>query len=158
MNLSQKEISYFIHCSEEIITSEAFRSMKDFIQHGSTSCLEHSLAVAYYSYYLCQRLNLSVDDRSMIRGALLHDLFLYDWHYKADRKGLHGFTHSKAALQNAQDLFTLNKKEKDIIVKHMWPLTIIPPRYKEALIVCIVDKYCSTAETFGLRLFKNLWI
>jgi uncharacterized protein len=28
----------------------------------------------------------------------------------------------------------------------MWPLTPLPPRYKESLIVSLADKYCATKE------------
>jgi uncharacterized protein len=42
--------------------------------------------------------------------------------------------------------FKITEKEKDIIVKHMWPLTLIPPRYRESFVVTFVDKYLSSAE------------
>jgi len=46
----------------------------------------------------------------------------------------------------------LNEIEKDIIRKHMWPLTVTRiPRCREAGIVCLVDKFCSLAETVGFR-------
>ena len=62
----------------------------------------------------------------------------------------HGFTHPKVALDNAVKYFNLNNIEKDIIEKHMWPLTIRKvPKYKESVIVTMVDKYCSTQETFA---------
>ncbi|QEH68775.1 HD domain-containing protein [Cellulosilyticum sp. ST5] len=147
MRLNDDETSYFKTTLEEFITSPYIHQMKGYTQHGHTSCLDHSLLVAYYSYYLARRLHLSTDYKSIIRGALLHDFFLYDWHEKGDRKGLHGFTHPKAALANAEKYFLLNDKEKDIILKHMWPLTIKPPRYKEAYIVSLADKCCSTMET-----------
>ena len=41
----------------------------------------------------------------------------------------------------AQKLTSLNKIEKDIIVKHMFGATVAPPRYKESWIVTCVDKY-----------------
>jgi uncharacterized protein len=154
MALSIEEQQYFKDCAAEILQSDEVQSMSTFIQHANISCLEHSVSVAYYSYHLCRKLNLQVDCRSLIRGALLHDFFLYDWHLKSDRKGLHGFTHPKTALENAQEHFTLNEKERDIIVKHMWPLTPRPPKYKEALIVSLSDKFCSTIET--LRLYPNI--
>ena len=78
---------------------------------------------------------------------MLHDLFLYNWREKGDRTGLHAFTHPKTACVNACKLFELNEKEKDIIVKHMWPLTVIPPKYKEGFILTLVDKYCTLEET-----------
>ncbi len=147
MRLNDDETIYFKTILEELIRLPYIQQMKSYTQHGHTSCLDHSLFVAYYSYYLARRLHLSTDYKSIIRGALLHDFFLYDWHEKGDRKGLHGFTHPKAALANAEKYFLLNDKEKDIILKHMWPLTIKPPRYKETYIVCLADKCCSTMET-----------
>ena len=41
--------------------------------------------------------------------------------------------------------------EKDIIKKHMWPLTIVPPVCREAWIVTMADKYCSLMETLRLH-------
>lgn len=146
MKLNPDELIYFKSVLNEFINMPAVQQMQDYIQHGHTSCLDHSLLVAYYSYYITKRLHLSSDYRSIIRGALLHDFFLYDWHEKGDRKGLHGFTHPKVALSNAEKYFPLNDKEKEIIVKHMWPLTLKFPRYKEAYIVSFADKYCSIIE------------
>ena len=78
---------------------------------------------------------------------MIHDLFLYDWRVRQpDRKGLHAFRHPRVALNNALKIFELSKKEQDIILKHMWPLTVIFPRYKESYIVTLVDKYCATYE------------
>ncbi|MPN07787.1 hypothetical protein SDC9_155059 [bioreactor metagenome] len=87
----------------------------------------------------------------MIRGALLHDFFLYDWHEKNQNHRLHGFTHPKRALCNAQHYFRLNDIERDVIEKHMWPMTLKPPRFKESLVVCLVDKCCTLSETLRLK-------
>ena len=80
---------------------------------------------------------------------MLHDLFLYDWRKRQpDRKGLHAFTHGKTACENACKLFDLNDKEKDIITKHMWPVTLSLPKSREAFILTFVDKYCAISESF----------
>lgn len=154
MKLSNGEKQYFRDCSLELLKSEDVQLMGTFIQHANISCLEHSISVAYYSYCLSRKLNLNVDCRSIIRGALLHDFFLYDWHVTKNPRGLHGFKHPLTALENAEEHFALNDREKDIIVKHMWPLTLTPPRYKEALIVSLSDKFCSIIET--LRIYPAL--
>ena len=146
MRLNDDELTYFKTVLNEFIHSPLVQQMEGYIQHGRTSCLDHCLLVAYYSYYLAKRFHLSDDYESIIRGALLHDFFLYDWHDKGDRKGLHGFTHPKIALSNAEKYFLLNDKEKEIIVTHMWPLTLKFPSYKEAYIVSFADKYCSIIE------------
>jgi uncharacterized protein len=152
MYLSQSEKAFFNECVSELLCSDKVRLMSNFIQHADVSCLDHCISVAYTSLWLSRLLGISVDCRSMIRGALLHDFFLYDWHEKSDRKGLHGFTHPKTALENARRQFALNKREEDIILRHMWPLTPIPPKYRESYIVSFSDKICSVMET--LRLYR----
>jgi uncharacterized protein len=67
---------------------------------------------------------------------------------------LHGFIHPKLALKNAEENFQLSDLEKDIIVKHMWPLTVKFPKYKESYVVCLVDKYCSIQEIVNSNLSK----
>lgn len=76
-------------------------------------------------------------------------MFLYDWHFYRRRKGerLHGFEHPKKALANASAMFSLTWKEREIILRHMWPLTITPPRCREAYVIVAYDKYCSMMET-----------
>ena len=78
---------------------------------------------------------------------MLHDYFLYDWHEKNKGHSLHGFKHPYFALRNASRDFRLNDIEKNVIVRHMFPLTPIPPKCREAWIVCMADKYCSARET-----------
>ena len=108
-----------------------------------------------------QKMGIRSEERDIIRGALLHDYFLYDWHHHTHKKGwknLHGFTHPETALNNARKEYHLSPREQDIIKKHMWPLTVVPPRCREAWIVTAADKYCSLLETVGprLELFKGL--
>ena len=135
---------------KELINNPIVLSMKQYIQHGNTTCFDHCACVSYLSYKIAKKLNL--DAKSTARAALLHDLFLYDWHLNHDKTPFfkkHGFTHPKKALDNAVKYFTLNEIEKDIILKHMWPLTFRHiPKYKESIVVTMVDKYCSTKETF----------
>ncbi len=124
---------------------------KSYIQHGTTTVFDHSVDVAYMSLYLADLLHLKVDKDALIRGALLQDYFLYDWHDGAKWHRLHGFRHPKTALKNAEKDFDLTDRERNIIARHMFPLTPIPPRYKEAWLVCLADKLCALGETFRSR-------
>lgn len=146
--LEDKEYESYI---DDLIHSEVVLSMKKYIQHGTTTCLDHCINVSYYGYRLAKAWHL--DAKAVARGALLHDFFLYDWHLQKAKWPLHkkhGFTHPQIALENAEKYFNLTKKEKDIISKHMWPLTIFHiPRYRESFVVTLADKYCSVLETFG---------
>ena len=92
---------------------------------------------------------MKVDKRSMVRGALLHDFFMYDWHDPGNLRLLHGFTHAREALNTALEQFELNDIEQDVIRKHMFPLNIALPRYKETLIVTLADKVSAVLETIN---------
>ncbi len=121
-----------------------------FMQHGDISVCEHCISVTFLSVRIARSLRLKVDYPALIQGALLHDYFLYDWHEKDRSHSLHGFHHAKKAVENAREDFLLSDKVQNIILRHMFPLTGIPPACREAWIVCFADKICAAAETFHL--------
>ncbi|MGE5627277.1 MAG: HDIG domain-containing metalloprotein [Solirubrobacterales bacterium] len=131
-----------------ILNHPEVKSMENYIQHSNISCLDHCISVSYYSYSICRVLGF--DYKAAARGGLLHDFFQYDWHIPSSEHNFHGFTHPKTALNNSKKYFLLNEVEQDIISKHMWPLTIKIPKYKEAMVVCFVDKFCAIMEIIGL--------
>jgi uncharacterized protein len=118
----------------------------------------HCISVAGCSLAIHEKLEkmgIKSEEKDIIRGALLHDYFLYDWHHHKHDRGLwnmHGFSHPRTALKNAGREYRLSPREQDIIKKHMWPLTIVPPLCREAWIVTAADKYCSFLETVEPRL------
>lgn len=135
----------------DILDAENFKQSSKNIQHGTVSVRAHSIQVARMSLVINRSLHLDCDERSLVRGALLHDYFQYDWHDWDDPKNthapLHGFYHPGIALKNALKEFVLSECEQDIIKKHMWPLTVVPPSYKESWVVTLADKYVSARET-----------
>lgn len=141
----------YLELVKDILESERVQSMRDYIQHGQTSCLEHSIHVSYLTYRYCREHGL--DFRAGARAGLLHDLFLYDWHFcRREIKGyFHGFTHPRRALRNAEREFQLSGLERDMILRHMWPLTIIPPKYRESYVLLWFDKCVSLCETLYWR-------
>ena len=140
---SDKEV--FHNCIQELLKNPSIHEMKKYIQHSDISTFRHCLRVAKKSLLLARSLKLDVDREALIRGAMLHDYFLYDWHTQGDH--LHGYHHPHIASKNASRDFNLNEKEKNIIESHMWPLTLFHlPKSKEAALVCIADKLCSAGE------------
>ena len=87
--------------------------------------------------------------RALVRGALLHDYFLYDWHaFDGGAHRLHGLFHAGRALKNARAEHALSPIEENAIHRHMFPLTPIPPRCREGWLVCLADKACALCEVF----------
>ncbi len=130
----------------DLLCNKNVQAMGQFLQHGQTSCLTHCLQVSYIAYHMA--IKIGADARACARAGLLHDMFLYDWHMHKKETGnrFHGLTHPKVALQNACREFWLTDMEKNMILTHMWPLTIIPPAYREGYILMYCDKYCSISE------------
>lgn len=141
----------------DILKSKNFRSSAKNIQHGTVSVMKHSMKVAYTSMWINRKLHINCQERDLIRGALLHDYFLYDWHDEEHGGfwNLHGFYHPGRALENADAEYDLTPRERDIIKKHMWPMTIVPPLCREAWVVTCADKYISTIETIAMRAKKK---
>ena len=135
----------------DILDSERYQTQKKYMQHGKTSVLEHEMNVTIYALKLAKKYKLKIDERSLIRGCLLHDYFLYDWHVHNIKNLIHGFTHAKTAMKNATPEFNLNKKERNMISAHMFPMNLRIPRYKESIILCISDKIVATKETINRK-------
>jgi uncharacterized protein len=134
----------------EIEENSRAHLMHNYIQHGAITTYDHCFSVALLSYQLNRKFHLRSNERQLIRGAFLHDYFLYDWHHYEGN--LHGFSHPETALLNAREDFMLTRKEENIIRSHMWPLTFWHyPQSREAVIVCIADKIVSTKETLFKR-------
>ena len=139
---------------------------REFMQHGDHTVFDHVVNVALRSLTFAdwlERRGISVDRASLVRGALLHDYFLYDWHDSdpSDPLNLRGYTHPWTALRNAEQDFELTARERTIIVRHMFPLTLVPPTCREAWIVCMADKLCAIRETLSTRVparFLPRWL
>jgi uncharacterized protein len=137
----------------EILRNPKYLECKGFIQHGNVTVFTHSLFVAKLSYAIALFFNIE-DRRSLVRAALLHDFFLYDWHTPEKMWSLHGWTHPVTAAKNALTFFDVSEKEYSLIRTHMWPWTPLhPPLYKEGWIICVSDKIVSLAET--LRIIRQ---
>lgn len=137
---------------KNILDNEKFKSLKNYKAHGETSVMEHSILVAEYGLKIIDKFKIKVNKDEFIKSALLHDFYFYDWHKAPKHTGLHGFTHSKTAAENAKATFGINDRVYANILSHMWPLNITKiPKTKEGLILCIADKICSWKETFDRK-------
>ena len=147
MQLLIKRDILFEQLSEPVFASGRLEQLKEFTQHGHCTCYDHSVAVAKTALLFSMVLPMHFKQKQLVRGALLHDYFLYDWHTYRPEK-LHGFSHPYAACENARRDFDITPLEENIIKRHMFPLTPVPPKYRESVLVTLADKVCATSETF----------
>lgn len=157
--LSKKDLSTvedYFNCVKDLLADKHVLSLREFAHHKGTTRLQHSLNVSYYNYKLCRLLHL--DAKAGARAGLLHDLFFYDRreHTPVEGEGWHGVGHPKVAFFNASELFSLTQKEGDMIIKHMWPLSLALPRYRESYVITLVDKFCACAEVLSSLLCAGM--
>ena len=149
--MAKREVDYtlFEEILAEVISAGRYEEMKQYISHSDITVYQHCIKVARLAYTMAaSKRRVRCDLRALVRGALLHDYYLYDWHDPNKGFRWHGFKHHRFALQNAMRDYDLSKKEKGIIYSHMFPLTIWTwPMSREAWYVTIADKRVATEET-----------
>lgn len=144
----------------EILNNEEFQKRKEYKHHGDISVYDHSLRVSQLSYKLARKIP-NMDSRSVAIGGLLHDFYYNPWQDSKQKKPFlkkHGFVHAEEALTNSYCYFEkyMTKKTDNIILRHMFPLNKIPPKYKEAWLVTLIDKYVSLEVLLEPKFFLRL--
>ena len=120
------DTSLFCRYYEQLSRCSGLTQMAQYPQHGNTSRLLHSVAVAYYSYRLAAATPASFHMHEMVRGALFHDYFFYDAQDGDPAHKGHWTRHPSIALENAQKELRLTGIER----------------------VSLMDKACSVYEFF----------
>ena len=147
---------YFKKCLSEMIENPAIQKLKEIPQHKGSTTYAHCVNVATTAYVLAKKWHWDIDISALVRGAMLHDYYLYDTETMPYSDYRHSLVHPKLAVANAEKLFDLNDKERNIILSHMWPIPGAPlPRSREAWLICIADKECAQREMYGKRQRRN---
>ncbi|MDR2808241.1 MAG: HD domain-containing protein [Spirochaetaceae bacterium] len=146
-----KDTELFGRLSKDILESASFAVCKTIFSHGSISIYDHSLAVAQLSFSLIEK-SPAFDKACVVRAALLHDFFLYEWHIPGKRYLFHGWRHPAIAAKNARQIFGISDKEYSCIRTHMWPWTLFhPPLYLEGWVISLADKIVAMREALLCR-------
>lgn len=149
---------------EDILRNQEFQKRRYFLHHHNLSVWDHSILVSFKSFLAAKYFN--ADRRICAIAGLLHDFYTYAWLYNKElekiddgfylkevyiKKSLfkmHGFIHASDAANNYLKYFPELKDDKitNSIKRHMFPLNIIPPKYKEGFIITGIDKLNSVRE------------
>ena len=163
--MGQNEIERY---AGAILNDPRFQKLRSFEHHGPANTVyDHSLAVTRAAYRIACALHLSEEETaSVVRAALLHDFFGYDWHSERFRRfvrhysgfrrltHMHGFIHGHIAAARAKRVFGLSDRECDAIARHMFPLAPIP-RSRIAWIVTLADKAVASREVTRITEFSH---
>ena len=137
----------YMECVADILDHPVFQSMDQYIQHGTTTCKCHCIQVSYLAYKLCKR--FGGNWRSAARAGLLHDLFYTTGTRTPGKQEIISMalpTRGQPWKMQKQ-YFELTDEEKDTILRHMWPLTPVPPSTRAGYAVTFADKMCCLEET-----------
>ena len=149
---NQKSRSEYKYTMSSLLVNDKLKRLDKYKQHYKCTRLQHSITVSYYSFYIAKLLRL--DYISAAKAGLLHDLTFHERAgFKENMRMLR--QHPKDALKNALEICDLTDKERDIIMRHMWLITLKPPKYKEGYIVTFVDKYCAAKEFVSSVFSRN---
>lgn len=144
-----QDLRKFLPLVRDVIRSEEFRKMKTYRHHRNGNLFDHSVKVAFLCYRHHRKFHMKSDVQSLVRGALLHDYYLYDLHGDGKPHKKHWFRHPDTALRNALAQYPLTERQKDMIKHHMFPITVIPPKTPEGWLVCLYDKIAAVSDRFG---------
>lgn len=139
----------------DILYSPEFKARKKWQHHENCSLYEHCLAVSYLAYKTAKKRGWRYKDAAI--GGLLHDFYYQPWQDNLDKKvpffKQHGFVHAKEALENSRKHFPqyLNPVVENIILRHMFPLNIVPPKYKEGWLITYIDKKVSMDVVINIK-------
>ncbi|MDR1956672.1 MAG: HD domain-containing protein [Treponema sp.] len=146
-----KNRALFDTYAQDILGHELFLEGKNVFSHGSVTIHDHSIAVAELSFSMIEN-SRTIDKRCVVRAALLHDFFLYEWHVPGMRYILHGWAHPVIAARKAREIFHISPKEYACIKTHMWPWTLFHiPLSREGWIISLADKIIAMKETLWCR-------
>lgn len=154
---------------ENVLLNDEFQKRKLFLHHHNMSVWDHSILVSFNSYLVGRYFH--ADLKVCAIAGLLHDFYSQAWLSTPELENLengkytislkekkplfkmHGFVHARDAAENYVKYFPEleNKKITNSIKRHMFPLNIIPPRYKEGFIITMIDKWNSVHELPSIK-------
>ena len=130
---------------DDLLTAPEFDQLADF-RHHKMNRRQHALNVSWYAFLFARRCRM--DAAACARSGLLHDLYYYNFRDEDCGKSEHIHNHPRLALENAKALTDLSRREEDIILNHMWPMSVEHRRhFKETYLVACIDK-CAACWSF----------
>ncbi len=132
----------------DIVMNKSFNKINRDMHHG-ISRYEHAMRVARQTFMACKFFKMK-NIEEITRAALLHD-FYTDEELEGVSSPRKLRRHPSLALENSLNNFELNEVQKDIIVNHMFPVTLSIPKHKESFLVSLIDKGVGVYEMLRFK-------
>lgn len=160
MPLQMRRLLYLY--GKDILGSDQFHQAFGQTHHKCMTVADHSLGVCVICLYIClilKKIHISVHVRDLTVAALCHDLGIMG-RYEKYRNNIECCgRHPVDSLDCIRDLIgegEYNDIIENSVRRHMWPLTPIPPRYREGVILTTADKVSAVMERMGLSPARKL--
>ena len=134
---------------KDILFSERFFKAGEVRHHYNTSVADHSERTAAYAMRICswlKRHSVRISEEDVVRACLLHDIGMTDEKVSGSVSFRKAYLHPKRSEQIAKNEFQANEVQCNAIRRHMWPICLIPPKFREGWVVMAADKCCSLWE------------
>ena len=105
MKRSSTDNAQFQKLLAELASHPQLQCLKNIPQHKGNTTFAHCISVAQRAYHFAGKWHMKVDTGSLVRGAMLHDFYLYDTETMPYSDYRHSLIHPKLALQNAEKIF-----------------------------------------------------
>ena len=149
MKINEKLINEYVEITGDLLKNDDVKRMKTFNHHGKISTHFHSVYVSFTVLKWCNAFKID-NKNEIVRASLLHDFYLYDWHIEKHEE-MHAWYHPKAAVANIETIFgSLSNMQRDMILRHMFPLSVQPPNSIGGWILTLCDKHCANEDIFGV--------
>ncbi len=139
-------IDAFLEYTSDLLRNPLVQGMTQYHHHRAIDTHYHSMFVAYRVLKLCTLLNVTQDRREIVRAALLHDFYLYEW-YTEKHDENHIYYHPKESVRNIEAHFgALTPMQRNMILSHMFPLSVEKPHCVGAWLLTAADKQCASED------------
>ncbi|MCR4903572.1 MAG: HD domain-containing protein [Butyrivibrio sp.] len=145
---------------KEVLKSEEFANAFKQTHHACSTVADHSLGVAVIAIAISMfliHIHVKIELRYVVIAALCHDLGIIGRYEKYKNNIECCKRHPVDSVDVYRKIFgESNERIEDSIRNHMWPLTPVPPRYIEGVILTIADKVSATMEKIGVAPMRKL--
>ena len=153
MQLSVTERERLYAILEKYDQNPKVQQMREFIQHGDVTTYQHCKNVVLVSCWLNHRLHLGADETSLL-SVLSCTIFICMTGTKRVPSMASAAcsrctaSPTRLRLRQCRTGVPYHQKGTEHHSSHMWPLTFRHvPSCREAIIVCLADKYCAVVES-----------